>query len=89
MLDRYTYVSPEAAKPIWDALYKSSGETCMHGPGCKLGPDCTVGRRRTRTTLLTGSVVPCWGALEVRGAASKGEGRGSHSLECTLPASAC
>ncbi len=44
--------------------YDSALEHCLHGPGCKQGAACTIGRRLTRVTVLSGSVVRVWGTLE-------------------------
>ena len=40
---KYQKVSDtEAAKFLWQDVYDSSRERCMHGPGCKQGPECNV-----------------------------------------------
>ncbi|KAG2500714.1 hypothetical protein HYH03_001479 [Edaphochlamys debaryana] len=53
-----------ALEAAWRAAYESALETCSHGPGCRLGPDCQVGRRITSVHVLGGSVVRVWGLLE-------------------------
>jgi hypothetical protein len=55
---------PEAAREGWTALYDATLGACMHGPGCGKGAECAVGRRLAEITVLTGAVVPAWGALE-------------------------
>lgn len=37
---------------------------CMHGPNCKLGNFCTVGRRIQEVNVLGGLILPVWGAVE-------------------------
>lgn len=37
---------------------------CMHGPKCKLGSYCTVGRRLQEVNLLGGLILPVWGTVE-------------------------
>jgi len=36
----------------------------MHGPKCKLGSHCTVGRRLQEINILGGLILPVWGAVE-------------------------
>lgn len=57
-------VDPEAAREGWSSLYDATLSACMHGPGCAKAADCAVGRRLASITVLTGAVVPAWGALE-------------------------
>ncbi|GIM13625.1 hypothetical protein Vretimale_16693, partial [Volvox reticuliferus] len=49
---------------LWRAAYEAALSQCSHGPGCRLGPDCAVGRRITTVNVLSGSVVRVWGVLE-------------------------
>lgn len=37
---------------------------CMHGPNCKLGSFCTVGRRLQEVNVLGGLILPVWGTVE-------------------------
>ena len=40
---------------------------CMHGASCAVtrdGRECTAGSRSVRCCILSGAVVPAWGALE-------------------------
>lgn len=37
---------------------------CMHGPNCKLGSFCTVGRRVQEVNVLGGLILPVWGTVE-------------------------
>lgn len=37
---------------------------CMHGPNCKIGNFCTVGRRLQEVNVLGGLILPVWGAVE-------------------------
>ena len=36
----------------------------MHGPNCKIGNFCTVGRRLQEVNVLGGLILPVWGAIE-------------------------
>lgn len=36
----------------------------MHGPNCKLGNFCTVGRRLQEVNVLGGLILPVWGTIE-------------------------
>lgn len=36
---------------------------CMHGPKCKLGSNCMVGRRLQEINVLGGLILPVWGAV--------------------------
>ncbi|KAL6756389.1 hypothetical protein V8C86DRAFT_2649305 [Haematococcus lacustris] len=64
LLTRYSAVSPDEVQAQWEAVYHSSLTRCIHASGCGLGDACMVGRRLTPVTLLSGSVVRVWGALE-------------------------
>lgn len=37
---------------------------CMHGPNCKLGSFCTVGKRIQEVNVLGGLILPIWGTIE-------------------------
>lgn len=37
---------------------------CMHGPKCKIGTFCTVGRRLQEVNVLGGLILPVWGTIE-------------------------
>jgi hypothetical protein len=54
----------EDAEEGWKELFDLSLHSCMHGPGCKEGQSCQTGRRLTTCSIVTGSVVPIWSALE-------------------------
>ena len=36
----------------------------MHGPKCKLGSFCTVGRKIQQVNVLGGLILPIWGTIE-------------------------
>ena len=36
----------------------------MHGPKCKTGASCTVGRRVQLLHILAGLIFPIWGTIE-------------------------
>ncbi|XP_039816573.1 protein FORGETTER 1-like isoform X4 [Panicum virgatum] len=48
----------------WQEEYDASSKQCMHGPKCKLGSHCTVGRRLQEINILGGLILPVWGAVE-------------------------
>ncbi|KAL9664096.1 hypothetical protein QQ045_019493 [Rhodiola kirilowii] len=55
--------SLEKARTGWEDEYEVSFKQCMHGPNCKLGDSCTVGRRRQEVHILGGLVLPVWGTI--------------------------
>ncbi|KAF8692024.1 hypothetical protein HU200_039971 [Digitaria exilis] len=48
----------------WQEEYDASSKQCMHGPKCKLGSYCTVGKRLQEINILGGLILPVWGAVE-------------------------
>ncbi|XP_010260806.1 PREDICTED: protein strawberry notch [Nelumbo nucifera] len=56
--------SLEKACKGWQDEYEVSSKQCMHGPKCKLGNFCTVGRRLQEVNVLGGLIVPVWGTIE-------------------------
>lgn len=56
--------SLEKACSGWDDEYEVSSKQCMHGPNCKLGNFCTVGRRLQEVNVLGGLILPVWGTIE-------------------------
>jgi len=56
--------SIEDAEQGWGETFDLSLHSCMHGPGCQGGESCQMGRRQTTCSIVTGSVVPIWSALE-------------------------
>ncbi|KAF6136594.1 hypothetical protein GIB67_016050 [Kingdonia uniflora] len=48
----------------WEDEYEVSSKQCMHGPKCKIGNFCTVGRRLQEVNVLGGLILPVWGAIE-------------------------
>lgn len=65
----------EKARAGWEDEYEVSSKQCMHGPKCKLGDYCTVGKRLQEVNVLGGLILPVWGTIEK--ALSK-QGRQSH-----------
>ncbi|KAK9814268.1 hypothetical protein WJX72_003136 [[Myrmecia] bisecta] len=61
---KYKRADLEEVREGWEEVYQSSLTNCMHGPNCTQGPECQVGRRLTDVTIVSGSVVRVWGALE-------------------------
>ncbi|XP_031383242.1 protein FORGETTER 1 isoform X1 [Punica granatum] len=56
--------SLEKARSGWEDEYELSSKQCMHGPNCKLGSYCTVGRRLQEVNVLGGLILPVWGTIE-------------------------
>ncbi|KAL9409990.1 hypothetical protein AB3S75_046071 [Citrus x aurantiifolia] len=56
--------SIEKARSGWEDEYEVSSKQCMHGPKCKLGNYCTVGRRIQEVNVLGGLILPVWGTIE-------------------------
>ncbi|XP_027354630.1 protein FORGETTER 1 [Abrus precatorius] len=56
--------SLEKAQSGWEEEYEVSSKQCMHGPNCKIGEFCTVGRRLQEVNVLGGLILPVWGAVE-------------------------
>lgn len=56
--------SLEKARSGWEDEYEVSSKQCMHGPKCKLGDFCTVGRRIQEVNVLGGLILPVWGTIE-------------------------
>ncbi|XP_022717610.1 protein FORGETTER 1 isoform X1 [Durio zibethinus] len=54
----------EKARRGWEDEYEVSSKQCMHGPNCKLGNFCTVGRRIQEVNVLGGLIFPVWGTIE-------------------------
>ncbi|XP_043701868.1 protein FORGETTER 1 isoform X2 [Telopea speciosissima] len=63
--NKYRKVSGlEKACKGWQDEYEVSSKQCMHGPKCKLGNFCTVGRRLQEVNVLGGLILPVWGTIE-------------------------
>ncbi|KAL2475855.1 RING/FYVE/PHD zinc finger superfamily protein [Abeliophyllum distichum] len=61
--DKYRKVSSsEKAHSGWEEEYDISSKQCMHGPNCKWGSFCTVGRRLQEVNVLGGLILPCLGS---------------------------
>ncbi|KAL9269326.1 FORGETTER 1-like protein [Drosera capensis] len=56
--------SLEEARDGWEDEYEVSSRQCMHGPKCKLGHYCTVGRRIQELNVLGGLILPIWTEIE-------------------------
>ncbi|KAF3772056.1 strawberry notch protein [Nymphaea thermarum] len=71
---KYRKVSSlEKAQKGWQEEYEISSKQCsayyfasqcMHGPKCKHGRFCTVGRRLQEVSVLGGLILPVWGTIE-------------------------
>ncbi|XP_078433295.1 RING/FYVE/PHD zinc finger superfamily protein isoform X2 [Wolffia australiana] len=63
--NKYRKVSSiEKAHAGWEEEYNISSGQCMHGPKCKLGAHCTVGKRVQELNVLGGLILPVWGTIE-------------------------
>lgn len=56
--------SLEKARSGWEDEYEISCRQCMHGPNCKIGGYCTVGRRLQEVNVLGGLILPNWKEIE-------------------------
>ncbi|CAO2826033.1 unnamed protein product [Amaranthus hypochondriacus] len=56
--------SLEKAHSGWEDEYEVSSKQCMHGPNCKVGSYCTVGKRLQEVNVLGGLILPIWNAIE-------------------------
>jgi len=54
----------ENINTLVDSRYFLPYWQCMHGPKCKIGNFCTVGRRLQEVNVLGGLILPVWGAVE-------------------------
>ena len=64
---KYDENDEESARVPWDVTYELTENGCMHGASCAVtrdGRECTAGSRSVRCCILSGAVVPAWGALE-------------------------
>ncbi|KAJ4815925.1 RING/FYVE/PHD zinc finger protein [Rhynchospora pubera] len=48
----------------WQEEYDTSSKQCMHGPKCKVGSFCTVGKRLQEVNILGGLILPLWRIIE-------------------------
>ncbi|KAH7423992.1 hypothetical protein KP509_12G084500 [Ceratopteris richardii] len=65
LLSKYSIVtSLELAEKKWQDEYTITEDQCMHGPKCKVGSSCTVGRRVQEMFILGGLILPVWGTVE-------------------------
>ncbi|XP_021767573.1 protein FORGETTER 1-like isoform X2 [Chenopodium quinoa] len=63
--NKYRKISSlEKARSGWEDEYEVSSRQCMHGPNCKVGSYCTVGRRLQEVNVLGGLILPIWNAIE-------------------------
>ncbi|KAH9315300.1 hypothetical protein KI387_023927, partial [Taxus chinensis] len=56
--------SLEKASAHWKEEFEISAEQCMHGPKCKVGASCTIGKRVQEFNILGGLILPVWGTVE-------------------------
>ena len=63
-MGRFQKVDPELANKGWSRVYKDALTFCSHGPNCKDGRRCLVGRRNQEEHIVTGAVLPFWTFLQ-------------------------
>lgn len=56
--------SVEKVHVFWQEEFQVSAEQCMHGPKCKAGASCTIGKRIQEFNILGGLILPVWGIVE-------------------------
>ncbi|KAF3325766.1 protein strawberry notch 1 [Carex littledalei] len=56
--------SIEKVSKGWQEEYDTSSKQCMHGPKCKVGSFCTVGKRLQEVNILGGLILPLWRIIE-------------------------
>lgn len=61
---RYKKVDTELAKKTWKRNYDDAKLFCSHGPNCKNGAACMVGRRLEQRHIITGAVLPFWAHMQ-------------------------
>ena len=75
---RFEHVDEELAKKPWTRLYGDALTMCSHGPNCKHGARCTVGKRNEEKHVISGSVLPYWQYLQnIVGYSYQDAGRGA------------
>lgn len=63
LMSFYEPCDPEAVRVLWTQIFDAALHSCTHGPKCKTGPSCTVGRRTSELNVLTGAIVGHWTRL--------------------------
>lgn len=63
-VDDLNDVESEQIKALWETVYEEALLTCLHGGTCVAGPECSVGKRLNKVTILSGSIVRIWECLE-------------------------
>jgi hypothetical protein len=56
-------VNTQEAARLWEEAFERAAKECMHGPGCKAGAGCRVGRRHNQFQIVTGSVIDVWSRI--------------------------
>lgn len=55
-------------RKLWTAQHQKYENTCMHKPGTTAsfhkGPDCSWGRRKIKSYVLTGSMISSWNVVD-------------------------
>ena len=61
---KFSKLTAEQAEQMWKRLYDEGKTVCSHGPNCKNGRNCIVGKRQQEQHILTGSVLPFWAKIK-------------------------
>ena len=72
--ENYTSCTAAEAEAAWEHEFAAANRRCSHGPNCKGGSSCLVGRRIQRKAVVAGSFLPFWPQLEQQ-CATKGKGK--------------
>jgi len=54
----------DEAKQVWDKAFATALTVCSHGPRCKHGAACQVGKRVQQKCVLGGNVLDNWSRIE-------------------------
>ena len=54
----------QAIEDKWSQEYEQALEHCLHGSHCQAGERCTIGKRKQPLFMITGALLPVWGAIQ-------------------------
>lgn len=60
----YRPVTRQEVKAGWERQFRQSLTVCMHGPNCKHGAACELGKRMRTMHIIGGSLLPIWSKVE-------------------------
>lgn len=55
---RYERIDDEAARVGWESSWLEALDICAHGPNCRSGPRCTIGKRVEEKVAFAGAALP-------------------------------